>query len=75
MNLSFERDESLHLKTHRHTEKMTYNPNFDFGAVYTNTLQATRCLRKKSRDENEVEVGGALRVFSLLSHKNISFRF
>ena len=28
-------DESLHLKTHRRTEKMTYNPNFDFGAVYT----------------------------------------
>ena len=54
MNLSFERDESLLLKMHRHTEnrcvscvilmflyqahrrteKMTYNPDFDFGAIY-----------------------------------------
>ena len=24
--------------THRRTEILTYNPNFDFGAVYTNTL-------------------------------------
>ena len=33
----FERDESLHLKTNRRTEKILYHPNFDFGAVYTNT--------------------------------------
>jgi len=26
--------------THRRTEILTYNPNFDFGAVYTNTLLA-----------------------------------
>ena len=32
-------DESLHLKTHRRKEKITYNPNFDFGAVYTNTIK------------------------------------
>ena len=38
-------DESLHLKTHRRTEKMTYNPNFDFGAVYTNTFNSDQYLQ------------------------------
>ena len=37
------------METHRRTEIMTYNPTFDFGAVYTNTQIVEQMFRRSVR--------------------------
>jgi len=41
--------------THRITEILTYNPNLDFGAVYTNTnARDSKVVQEEEQSENLV---------------------
>ena len=48
--------------THRRTEILTYNPNFDFGAVYTNTTVADNTDKNRNITTDIIKTNHLIRL-------------